>query len=382
MGRTAWTLAAALVAAASSTALASTSGTCTITDVAPGVAAGGPGPQKLLPIAEAVGVAMPVTFDEATGAFSMSQDVWASMFGSAGATSDTGFGGHATEILIMPPGTVTGTIDAAGNITLPSFPFTFGTDYCPAPNNRYPVVANLDSAPQFLTLGPAVTELHGAALDFATGLVTLVGGGKILGTCATGPIITFLTLTCRMNPVPDKAKLPPAPALLKLQGSAAIGKPLPATPPSKPDKGDVLTLDTTVVPGVAGKLDFTANTFIRLADPTGTDLVVVEAPAGTLSAKGKSFQVLDRPPGKNGTDPDGAVIQVLMGQKATGTVTAATAGLIRFTPGKKGVKLKATLQGLDLSTLTGSGELAVAVGPYTATAPFTVTGKGRHLRLR
>ncbi|GEM_PF-1637186 len=374
--------AAALLAAVSSGAAASTSGTCTITDVAPGVALGGPGPQKLLPLSDAVGVEMPVTFDETTGAFSMSQDVWASRFGSAGATSDTGFGGNATEILIMPPGTVTGTIDAAGDITLPRFPFTFGTDYCPAPNNRYPVVANLDAGSQFLTLGPAATELHGVALDFTTGLVTLVGGGTIPGTCATGPIITFLTLTCRMSPIPDKTKLPPPPSLAKPTGLARIGKPLPTTPPSKPDKGDILTLGATLTPGVAGKLDFTANVFIRLADASGTDRIIVEAPAGTLAAKGKSFQVVDRPPGKTGVDPDGTVIQVLTGQKANGTVTAATGGLIRFTPGKKGVKLQTKLQGLDLSPLTGAGQIAVAVGPYTATAPFTVTGKGKSRRLR
>ncbi|HLK13150.1 MAG TPA: hypothetical protein VKW76_17365 [Candidatus Binatia bacterium] len=349
-----------------------TSGTCTISNVGPRVEAGGPGPLALPPFGGADGFAMPVTFDETTGAFSMNQAAWAAAFPN-GVGNDTGFGGNATEILSMPQAvTVTGTIDSAGDITLPGFPLTLGTAFCPPPNNSYPIVANFDSAPQFLTLGPAPVEVQGAALNFTTGQVSLKGAGLIPGTCATGPIITSVTMTCTLAPIPDRTKLPAPPTLTKVSGSGRIGKPLPATQPSKPAKGDVLSLAAQLSPG-GMSFDFTANVFLSLTGSNGKALVTVEIPAGSLSPKGKGYQVVDS---------SGTVIAVLAGQKANGAVLATTGGTVRFKRGKKGFALQAHLQGLDLSTLSGAGQMAVAVGPYTATAPFTATGKGKSRRLR
>ena len=69
------------------------------------------------PIPVANGLVMPVEFDAASGTFSMKRDARSAQFGSGGAQFDTGFG--PSGFLIMSPGTVTGTIDAAGNVTLP-----------------------------------------------------------------------------------------------------------------------------------------------------------------------------------------------------------------------------------------------------------------------
>lgn len=359
-----------LVALAAGPAVAATSGTCTITSVAASITAGGPGNLPLPPIAVANGLAMPVTFDETTGAFSMSRDVWANTFGPLGGEAPTGFGPN--DFLIMAPGTITGTIDAAGDVTLPGFGFTFSTDACQPPKNSYPLLTNLDSGLQILTLGLTPVEVQGAALDFATGSVTLKGADVIPAPCLTSPLVSAMTLTCTLNPIPTQSKLPPPPALTKLGGLARIGKPLPSTPPSKPDKGDLLALSGTLKAGAA-KLDFAADVFLRLADAGGNDLVLAEVPAGKLGRKGKGYQV---------TDSTGTVIEVLIGQKSSGAISSATAGTVRLTPGKKGMRLQARLQGLDLSGLTGSGQATIAVGPYTATAPFTVAGKGKSRRLR
>jgi hypothetical protein len=352
---------------------AATSGTCTVTGAAPHVRAGGPGnldlPSVNLPPG---GVPLAVEFDEATGAFSLSRDAWFAVFGPNGAQGPTGFGPN--DFLIMAPGTVNGTIDAAGNITLPGFEFTFGTDFCPPPDNVYPITSNLDSGLQFVTIGPTPVELQGTALDFSTGGVTLFGGALLLTACgAPGGLVTGMSLTCTLNPIPDQSKLPPAPAVTKLGGLVKIGKPLPSTPPAKPDKGDILTLTGALSPGAA-KLDATVAVFIEIADANATNLVVLEVPAGKLVQKGKTLQV---------TDTDGSAIMVLTGQKSSGAVSSATGGSIRFTQAKKkSLKLHARIQGLDLAGLKGSATATVALGPYALTHALTVKGTGntRHLR--
>src|SRR5439155_379013 len=115
--RASLTLGALLVAAAFPALATATTGTCTITSVSAHILAGGPGNLDLPPITVAAGVAMPVEFDEASGSFSLSRDVWASMFGSVGAGGPTGFGPN--NFLIMAPGTVSGTIVGVGKIGMP-----------------------------------------------------------------------------------------------------------------------------------------------------------------------------------------------------------------------------------------------------------------------
>jgi hypothetical protein len=360
----------ALVAGTAWTSIAgATTGTCTVTSAAPHVRAGGPGnldlPSVNLPPG---GVPLAIQFDESAGTFSLSRDVWYNTFGPNGAIGPTGFGPN--DALIMAPGTVDGTIDAAGNITLPNFDFSFSTDFCPPPDNVYPLQSNLDTGLQFVTIGVTPVQLVGTALDFSTGVVTLFGGGLIPNACGGGPIVSGMTLTCTLSPIPAQANLPAAPAITKLAGVAKIGKPLPSTPPTKPDKGDVLTLAGTLTPGAA-KADATVPIFIDIAGATG-DVVVLEVPAGKLTSKGKGFQV---------KDTDGTAIMVLTGHKASGAVSSAPGGTIQFTPAKKSLKLHLKVQGLDLSGLTGSATATVALGPYTLAHPLTVKGTGntRHL---
>jgi hypothetical protein len=337
-----------------------TSGTCTITNIASHIAGGGPGVLDLPPVSRAAGIALPVTFDEANGTFSLTRDVWASTFGPTGAEAPTGFGPGSDYFLIMTPGTVTGTIDAGGNITLPGFPFTFSTDVCEPPKNTYGLTTTLETGLQILTLGPTPVEVHGTALDFSTGSVELFGAGVIPAPCLTSPLVSGINLTCTLSPIPDRSKLPAAPKVTKVTGVGKLGKPLPATQPSKPDKGDVLTLNGVLTPGGA-KLDFTSTVIIRVTDSAGTDLIFVEVPTGTLARKGKAYVV---------NDPGGSVLTVLIGQKSNGPVSSTTGGTVRFTQVKKTVKLAAKLQGLDLSGLNKTGQATIAVGPYTLTAPF------------
>jgi hypothetical protein len=132
------------------------------------------------------------------------------------------------------------------------------------------------------------------------------------------------------------------------------------------------------------KLDFVnKDVFLRLSNATD-DVAIARVTAGKFTTKGKGFQVVDRPPNKSGTDPDGTIIEIVEGQKTNGpTVMSATAGSIRVTPGRKGaLVLQVQMQGLDLGALTGAGTVTVAVGPYAVTAPLTVTGSGKRRHLR
>jgi hypothetical protein len=337
-----------------------TSGTCTITNIASHIAAGGPGILDLPPVSRAAGIALPVEFDEASGTFSLTRDVWASTFGPAGAEAPTGFGPGSDYFIIMTPGTVTGTIDSGGNITLPGFPFTFSTDVCEPPKNTYGLTTNMESGLQILTLGPTPVEVQGKVLDFSTGSVELFGASVIPAPCLTSPLVSGINITCTLSPIPNQSKLPAAAKMTKVTGVGKLGKPLPATQPSKPDKGDLLTLNGVLTPGGA-KLDFTSTVIIRVADSAGTDLVFVEVPAGQLAHKGKAYVV---------NDPKGSVLTVLIGQKSNGPVSSTTGGTVRFTQTKKTVKLAAKLQGLDLSALNKTAQTTIAVGPYTLTAPF------------
>ena len=354
-------IAAILLMAISTPGVAmATSGTCTITDIASHILGGGPGVLDLPPVSKAAGLPLPVEFDEASGTFSLTRDVWANTFGPTGAEAPTGFGPGSDYFLIMTPGTVKGTIDSGGNITLPGFAFTFSTDVCEPPKNTYGLNTDLDSGLQILTLGPSPVEVQGKALDFSTGSVELFGADVIPAPCLTSPLVSGINLTCTLSPIPDQSKLPAAPKVTRLAGVGKLGKPLPATQPSKPDKGDVLTLKEVLAPGAA-KLDFTARVVIRVVDNTGTDLVFVEVPAGKLVHKGKAYVV---------NDPNGSVLTVLIGQKSNGPVSSTTGGTVRFTQAKKSVKLAAVLQGLDLTGVNGTAQTTIAVGPYTLTAPF------------
>jgi hypothetical protein len=209
--------------------------------------------------------------------------------------------------------------------------------------------------------GKSPTEVQGKALDFSTGSVELFGADVIPAPCLSSSLVSGINLTCTLSPIPDQSKLPAAPKVTRLVGVGKLGKPLPATQPSKPDKGDVLTLKGVLAPGAA-KFDFTSRVIIRVADSTGTDQVFIEVPAGKLVHKGKAYVV---------NDPNGSVLTVVTGQKMSGTVSSTTGGTVRFTQAKRSVKLVAVLQGLDLSGVDGTAQATFVVGAYTLPASFS-----------
>jgi hypothetical protein len=310
----------------------------------------------------ASGLAMPVEFDAPSGTFSMKRDAWSAQFGPGGAQFDTGFGPHG--FMIMDPGTVTGTIDAAGSVTLPGFAIAFATDFCPPRSPDYPIVPDLTTGLQFRFVTGQVFPTQGVPLDFTTGTLTLEGQDIIPAACgAPGPLLSGLRLTCTLMPIPDRTRLPPAPSLAKLGGKAKIGR--------KPDKGDVLAFKARLAswpsPLDLGGEDF----YVRLAGGDG-DIVLLRVAAGRFQVKGKRTQV---------RDTDGTAIQVVKGHKESGPVSAAPGGMITFVTDRRGTALKVRVQGLDLSRLSGSASATIAVGPHSATAGITVQGSGKSRRL-
>lgn len=340
-----------------------TMGTCTITRIISTTNLGLSFPT----ITAATGLAMPVEFDAAAGTFSMSRDAWANQFGPAGAVFATGFGPNG--FLIMPPGAVTGTIDAAGNITLPNFASAFATDFCPPRSPDYPISPDLTTGLQFGFVSGAVSPQRGVPIEFTTGQVTLEGLDLIPDACGAGAaILSGFRVICVLSPIPDQAALPPAPSLA-LRGGIKIGKPLPATPPPRPDKGDILTLGGLLADWPRG-VDPAEDLYVRSGD-----LLLLRVPAGRLQplAGGTKLKVVDT---------DGTAITVLTGRKKNATVESAPGGTIQFKRARAGWKLKLRVQGLDLAALTPAGEMTIASGPYSGTDDVTVAGSGRRRKIR
>jgi len=169
-------------------------------------------------IPSAVGLVLPVTFDEAAGTFSMSRDPWADRYGSNGASFNTV--GGVQGYLIMEPGTVTGTIDAGGNVTLPDFGIAFATDFCPPRSPDYPLLPELKTGAQFLRVTGQTIAVTGVPLDFATGKITLEGQDIIPGACgAPGALLSGVRITCTLSPIPNQALLAPASTVLTPPGA-------------------------------------------------------------------------------------------------------------------------------------------------------------------
>jgi hypothetical protein len=356
-----------LVSVATGTARA-VQGTCTITKL---VSINDLHLPFRVPIAN--GVAMPVEFDEAAGTFAMSRDAWSAQFGAPGAPFPVGFG-DIQGFIVMSAGNVAGTIDAAGNVTLTDFAIAFATDACPPRSPDYPITLDLMSGTQFLTNIGQVSRLHGDPLDFTTGTLRLAGEGLIPDAClAPFAILSGLDLTCTLAPIPDRAKLPPAPKLAKTAGKARIGGALPTEPPKKPDKGDVLGLKTQLVDWKA-PIDFVGqDVYVRLAMASDdTTVVVLRVPAGKFQAKGKKVVV---------RDTDGTAIEVATGHKKNDTVSAAFGGTMVMVSGRKSATAKLSLLGLDLGALSGPATLTVAVGSRSASADVMVRGSGKSRKI-
>ena len=344
-------------------------GTCTVTVARAPVANFG----LTFPLPDVTGVAFGVEFDETAGTFSFSRDAFAAKFGPEGAIFPTGFGPNGW--IVMPPGSVTGTIDGNGNVVLRRVAMAFATDFCPPRTPDYPIQPDLSTMTQFRIANNASYARVGTPMD-ASGSLTLDGVDLIPDACgAGGPTLSGVRITCQLSPVPNLAGLP-TPALEKVTGTAKIGPELPTTPPAKPAKGDTLQLKGNLVDW-AQPLNLAGDdVFLRLqvgSDPTVEDVVILRVPAGRFQTKGKKSKVVDK---------DGSLIEVMVGQKKNDTVDAATGGNIVLASGKKGVKVTLRVQGLDLAKLTGSAGLVLAVGPYSSTATVSASGSGNKRKLR
>jgi hypothetical protein len=343
-----------------------TSGTCTITALATITDLANP---FAVPVAN--GVAMAVQFDEQKGTFGMNRDAWVTQFGPTGASFSVGFG-DVHGFLLMTRGTVQGTVDAAGNVMLPSFPLGFATDFCPPRSPDYPIVADVASGTHFAANSGQVHRLQGDPIDFTTGRLRLVGEGIIPAPCgAPGAILTGVDFTCTLAPIPDRTKLPPPPALAKVAGKLKIGPPLPATPPSKPDKGDTVSVRAQLA-NWGPPLDLAGHdVYVRIGN-ADTDLLVLRVPAGKF-VNGAKASV---------HDTDGTAIVVATGHKKTDAVSAAFGGSMLVTQQRGTASVKVGVVGLDVGALNGPATLTIAVGPRSASANVVVRGHGKHRTLR
>jgi hypothetical protein len=342
-----------------------TTGTCTILDLhQPSVNLDF---DFLVPIAN--GLAMPVEFDETAGTFAMQRDAWSSRFGNDGAVYDTLNGIHG--YLTMQPGTVQGTIDAAGNVTLPGFAIEISTDF---ESILDPSVQHLTHIPLDPTISTGITETtighqgwptEGAPLDFTTGVLTLAGTDVLRNAPgANSDNASGIVITCQLNPIPNRAQLPRAPAL-HARGKVTSGA---------AGTGDTLVLRAKLLAGKAG-LPFgpTDDLFIRLS-AGGHEVVLLLVTGGTPTRKGHTLRV---------TDTDGTAIQVLHGGTPLGTSgTAPTTGTLRVKVGKRSAIVVANVTGLALAEFADSTTVTLTDGAAAATTNVTVRGGGTVRKFR
>jgi hypothetical protein len=360
-------------------------------------------------VGKGAGVEMPVEFDEATGAFSISRDVYAAMFpaicrmgtedgppceGSPGSpcsgvclggpdegctsTDPDGISddcpdgadfptiGGVTAWLAMDPGTVTGTIDGGGNITLPNFAFYFRSGF--APEVRQDLAPTLSTGLGSVERTGSSAVIVGEPLDFTTGQFT-VNGLSLLQAApgAPGALASGIGIRCTLSPIPSQSALPAASALAKVGGKAKLSEPLT----EDGGEGDSLALKLKLAPG-ATPFDLEGgHPVIVSMRPNGAEedvlLLIIAADSFVPKGKKRKFEHSDDTP-----------MMVLVGRKtADPDLSAALGGKLTLKAGKKATTLAGKLEGFDLAALTGSVEVTVAVGGQTVRASATVDGKGK-----
>jgi hypothetical protein len=307
-----------------------TSGVCSITDMGQRIRVPIDNPDTIGCRAD-----MPVEFDETAGTFSMSRDAWFQKFSDLGCTY-TVFFGSTNAFLRMLPGTSTGTIDAAGNVALPAFPMDFFTDFgglSPAlPMDGMELVSGLAVA----ETGGQLYTTRGAALDFATGMLTLAGVGVIHNAPgAGGDSVTEVRMTCTLAPIPSAANLPAAPVFKRIRGKAKIDAP-----------GDTLKL-TASIGATTPPLPFaTAQGAILNLVPDGAAEPLVSARIASFTPSGKKKLVAT-----------GDAILLAAGAKA-GVESSAT---VTVKPRRKATGIVIAMAGLDLASLSGGVTLELWV---------------------
>jgi hypothetical protein len=270
---------------------------------------------------------------------------------------DVGTQGGPVKLDFSGPDAV-GTIDAAGNVSLPavSYDELFGTAHLPAN-------PTLGTGPHSEQLNGKEFGGHGTPLDFTTGILSLEGAQLLPNApIVSESVISGLRIECQLAPIPAPATLPKAATLKAVGGNAKSGR---SGPP------DTLKLKATLVAsGIPANLA-TGDLFISIHASGGPDLVSLFVRAGDLHGKGRHLTV---------TDSDGSLLHVLAGRTGDADAPGPTSGTLHATTGKK-VQLNLRVTGLDLTPVTGTLVLSVTAGPAAASTKLTVSGTGRTRRL-
>jgi hypothetical protein len=342
--------AALVVAAALATARIATAATCTIVPNGLSLVSNVPSAGDFT-FTASPDVTIPVDLAEAAGTLTMRR---ANL-----PTVNVGTQGGPVDVVLAGPD-VAGTIDAAGHVSLPNF--TTNTSFL----GSIDLITNptLSTVTQSTQL-PNGTEhaIRGVPLDFSTGLVTLHGAGVVpTAPIVNEPVVAGLRITCRLEPIPNAANLPAAPALPSFSGTAVTGS---------ASKGDTLAVKARLAPGDV-PFDFAGkDVFLQLRGAAG-DVVMLLVRAGGFKGKGKRFAARDR---------DGALVKVVVGRREVSGTPVAGAGTITVATSAKGATMKARVKGLDLSALSGDVVATVTVGPNAASRPVAVRGSGRKRKL-
>jgi hypothetical protein len=350
----AWVLLAVIVGAPA----VSGAGTCTLSSMR--VLVSNYGLDGVLPLQ---GLALPATVDEAAGTFSLDFSTF----------PDTSFSivGVESELSFNATGPTVGTIDADGNVTVPSVPMQFLVHL----NETIQVIANptLTTGLRATTVTGKDYPTEGKPLDFTTGVLTLEGGDVIPDAPnAGGPVSAGLDIVCTLDPKPDQTKLAKGASLGHAGGKGKMGKPLLAGDTTV--SPDTLALHMTLKQGAKSVDPATSDVFVRISDATGVEVVLLRIPAGSLMAKGKKLVL---------KDTDGTNLRVLNGQKSNSQVSAPTTGVVTVTHSKTGLGLKLTETGLDLSKLVaGSATVTLGVGDVAASESVTVKVKGSKVTVK
>jgi len=326
----------ALVAALGGVAGA-TPGTCTIIEGGLSVLAHVPSAGDFEFPIMATGVAIPMDIDVAAGTVTVTRDSLPELtFGTQG-------GGVKVQLAGAP---VTGTIDGAGNVSLPHFDMTMSLGPI-----ALPIAPTLSTGTESQTLSGVEYADHGAPLDFTTGQLTLLGADVIPNApIVEMPVVSGIRLTCRLDPVPGADQVPAGPKV-KVNGQAKIN-----------DAGDTLHLKARLSAGAAGLDLSTGDVFVRIAQGN-TDVLVVVVHRSALKGKGHKFKA---------KDTDGTAVVVASGRDAA----TGGGGAITITGSKKHAAINLRLTGLDLANLSSSSDVTVTIGQDAATSAVSVVAHG------
>jgi hypothetical protein len=291
-----------------------------------------------------------VDIDAGAGTFTLHRDDVAPI--------DVGTQGGPVKLLLAGPAAV-GSIDASGNVTIPGFAYSEVFAGQPLPGNPALTTTSFST-----DLNGVEYPGHGTPLDFSTGILTLEGADVLPNAPIVGEaVVSGISITCQLAPVPDPSTLPKALSLKSVGGVAKTGK---------AGKPDTLVLHAVLLPGTTGP-DFAGKDVLVGIRGSGTDdAVLLLVRAGSLHKKGRKLSV---------RDTDGTALEVLAGRKGTQDAPAPTSGTLSVTPGKR-TPLALRVQGLDLTALSGNMVVTVTVGPLVASANVAVSGSGKTRRLR